>query len=179
MAHTEWKRNDRKTVYKSPFVTVYEDTVTLPNGTVLDDYTIVQKPNIVIVVATDPEGNILTQNEYRYAVNLTMRNLPAGHIDDGEYPLTAAKRELLEETGYTSDDFTEVTTLYEYPTKDIHTISVIRAKNVTRTHETKLEDTEQIELQLRSPQQIRQEMVQGDWQTGSVISALTVSGVLF
>jgi hypothetical protein len=53
-----WQRLDRKTVYDSKFLKVYEDRVKLPNGAEIDDYTVVEKPSIVMVVATDIHGDV-------------------------------------------------------------------------------------------------------------------------
>ena len=77
---------------------VYEDTVRLPDGNVIDDYTVVTLPSGVIVVATDEEGRLLTQYEYKYAINKTILNLPSGSIEGGVSVLDTAKKELLEES---------------------------------------------------------------------------------
>ncbi len=179
MAHEKWKQLNRKKVFDSRFVNVYEDTVELPDGTVFDDYTVVEKPSIVMIVATDEQGDVVVLDEYKYAANEVLATLPAGHKKKDESSVEAAKRELLEETGYTGDDFEELTVIYDYPTKDIHKVHVVRAKNVAKTDKTDHEATESIEYKLVSPEDLRAQIVNQEWKASSALAALTVSGVLF
>lgn len=164
-----WKRLKRKTLVDTPFIKVYEDTVELPNGKVLDDYSVVKLRNPVIVVAVDGDGKVLIQHEYRYAHDKVLASLPAGIIDEGETPLQAAERELLEETGYTADSFDYLGELYEYVTKMEHITYVVRANNARKIAEPILEDTEFIEsVGLFSLEKI-QEMLQNNEIKSSVI----------
>lgn len=175
----KWKRTKRKTVYASPFIELYEDSVELPNGASIDDYTVVKKQDIVLVVATNVNGEILVTKEYKYAVDEYLWTVPAGHIDTNELPLEAAKRELLEETGYTSNDLQVVGTLYEYPTKDMHIIYVVRATNIKLIDSPKHEDTEFVsETKFITRQQLEEDIQQGNWKTSSVLAGFLLSGVL-
>jgi ADP-ribose pyrophosphatase len=129
-----------------------------------------------MVVATDPQGNILALQEYRYAVDQTLLNIPAGTIKRGSEDLQkAALRELQEETGYTTKNITKAGTLYEYPTKCMHTVTVFRAKDIKKTAQTAHEDTEQIQVTLMTPQQIKQATFSGQIKTASVLSALVLA----
>lgn len=154
--HPSWKRLNRKTVYSTPHLRVHEDTVELPSGQIMDDYSVVEKNDVVVVVATDESGHLLMLEEYRYAVDDTLYNLPAGTIVRGTEDLQAtAERELREETGYTSNDISYIGTLYEYPTKDTHSITVFRAKNAVKTHDVEHEVSEQIRVTRVEPEQAK------------------------
>ena len=61
------------------------------------------------------EPRILLEHQYRHAAQSMMWELPAGRIDDGETPLTAAKRELLEETGYRARHWKRILHFYVSP----------------------------------------------------------------
>jgi ADP-ribose pyrophosphatase len=138
-----WERQARKTVYDTKYTKVYEDTVLLPNGTVIDDFSVVSFPNGVTVVATDENDQLITMLEYKYAVDDVVLNLPAGSIEPGEEPVDVARRELREEAGYESDELELVKTLYnDYPSKATHLIYIVRAKNARKVGDPKRESTE-------------------------------------
>jgi ADP-ribose pyrophosphatase len=147
-----WKKLGRKTLYESKFLSLHIDQVSLPNGTVIPDYSVVDLPSGVVIVATDQENRLITQFEYKYAIDKVILNLPSGSMEPGVDILDMAKRELREETGYESDDMELIQTLYEYPSKLSHTIHIVRAKNAYKAHTTSHEDTESIsEVHLISP----------------------------
>lgn len=179
MPENSWELISRKNLIDSAFLQVFADTVKLPNGRIIENYTVVKKHDVVIIVASTPDQKILAFREYKYAVDQVMKTLPAGHVEDEEDPLNAAKRELLEETGYTSDEFTLCGTLYEYPTKDIHKVYIVSAKNIQLRGEQSLEDTESIEeMRLVSPQDLQKEIEKGEWTTTAILAAFMMAGVL-
>jgi ADP-ribose pyrophosphatase len=174
-----WQLLDRKTVYDSKFLKVYEDRVRLSNGKEIDDYTVVEKPSVVMVVATDVDNNLIVLHEYKYAADETLLTLPAGHKKNDEMPIDAAKRELLEETGYGEGVFEEVGILRDYPTKDLHKVFVVRAKDVSQTADTKHEATEVISYELITIEKLKQQIKNKEWKSSSALASLTLSGVLF
>lgn len=179
MSEKSWQLVSRKNLVQSRFLEVFADTVKLPNGTVIEDYTLVKKHDVVLIIATTPDDKILTFREYKYAADEMLNTVPAGHVDEGEDPLATAKRELLEETGYTSDEFTLCQTLCEYPTKDLHRVYVVAAKNIRLSGEQSLEETESIEgMRLVSLQELQQEVAEGKWTITSVLAAFAVTGIL-
>ncbi|MEK7077314.1 MAG: NUDIX hydrolase, partial [Patescibacteria group bacterium] len=147
---TSWKRLGRKTIYDAPFLKVYEDKVQLPNGTIIEDYSLTKKPDIVIIVATDKDNKLIVGSEYKYAADKKLLNTPAGGLNIGESPIEAAKRELLEETGYGNGKFTLISELYNYPTKDLHKFYVVRAENLEVVSRLQLEETESFSISLVS-----------------------------
>ncbi len=64
---------------------------------------LIRAPDFASVVALTAQKQLLLVRQYRPALGRTTLELPAGHIDNGELPETAARRELLEETGYEAD----------------------------------------------------------------------------
>src|SRR5437660_2683863 len=93
------------TVFKGPIFSVVSDQVQEPdNVNVRRD--IIRHPGSIVVLAVDDTDakhpRVLLERQYRYAANARLWELPAGRIDSGESELAAAKRELLEETGFTA-----------------------------------------------------------------------------
>jgi len=173
--YPSWERQERRTIIDSPYMKVYEDSVKLPNGTVLDDYTVVTMPSGVIIVATDRDDNLLVQYEYKYAIDKTILNLPSGAIEVGDSVLATAARELLEETGYESSDLELIDTLYEYPSKADHLIYIVRAKNARKTSDMAHEITETISaVKLIAPTASRRDY-EGEFNTTYVVAALALT----
>lgn len=146
-----WQRLSRQTLLDTRFLKVYQDTVKLPTGDIFDDYTVATLNSGVVIVATDLEGRLITQFEYKYAIDKVILNLPSGSIEGSESPLEVAAKELLEETGYKSDDLELIKETYEYPSKLSHSIFIVRAKNAIKIQDVTHESTESIsEIQLLS-----------------------------
>jgi 8-oxo-dGTP pyrophosphatase MutT (NUDIX family) len=171
-----WERLDRKTLVDTPFLKVYSDKIRLPNGSLIDDYTVVKKRDAVMIVATDEDNKLITFKEYKYAANEMLLTLPAGQIDKDEPVQEAAKRELLEETGYTGDDFEVIDELKEYPTKDLHTITVVRARNVRLVGTVHHEETENIgDVQLQTVDELRSSIRNGEWKITATLASILVA----
>jgi NUDIX domain len=80
------------------------DSVLLADGRLLSPCTIFEYPDWVDVIALTAARNVVLVDQYRHAVGQIRAEFPAGVIDEREVPLAAIKRELLEETGYTSQE---------------------------------------------------------------------------
>jgi len=93
-----------KRVFRGPLFSVFTDQVTEPGG-VRVRRDVVRHPGSVVVLPVEGSGagaRVLLERQYRYAAGGRLWELPAGRIDPGELPLAGAKRELLEETGFTA-----------------------------------------------------------------------------
>jgi 8-oxo-dGTP pyrophosphatase MutT (NUDIX family) len=88
-------------------------------------------------------------------------------------PEETAARELLEETGYGGGTFEFIDTFYEYPTKDAHTITVVRAKNVMKQRDVSHEATEVISAPVWvTIDDLRRQISAGEWKTTSAVAVL-------
>jgi len=104
-------------VYHGPAFRVTADEVLEPSG-VRTRRDIVHHSGSVVILAIEEGGSeprVLLEHQYRHAARQMLWELPAGRIDEGENDLAAAKRELLEETGYTASRWRCILRFYASP----------------------------------------------------------------
>jgi ADP-ribose pyrophosphatase len=108
--------------YQGPVFSVTTEEVEEPGGVRARRDVVRHSGSIVILAVDEPpraakdaEPRILLERQYRHAAQSMMWELPAGRIDDGETALTAAKRELLEETGYRARQWKRILHFYVSP----------------------------------------------------------------
>ena len=174
MKDIHWKLLKRKTAFANPWLELHLDTMQLPDGTIIDDYVVITKMDVVMLVATDEHNNLLTINEYKYPLDQTIKTLPAGTIElhTNADPLQEGLRELREETGYTTDDAEVVASLNMYCTKDTHRIHIIRARNARKTAATDHGVTEFIEVKVMPLAELSASVQRGDWTSADTLAAL-------
>lgn len=95
-----WKTLSRETVLSyGKYLKIENHTIELPNGEIIQDWPLVITPDFINVLAQMEDGRFLIFRQTKYAVTGTSLAPVGGYIDAGEDPLTAAQRELREETG--------------------------------------------------------------------------------
>jgi len=123
-----------RVVYRGPAFTVTADQVLEPSG-VRARRDIVHHSGSVVILAVEDSGSesrILLERQYRHAARQSLWELPAGRIDNGENGLTAAKRELMEETGYTAIHWKCILRFYASPGFLAETMDVYLARGLRR-----------------------------------------------
>jgi ADP-ribose pyrophosphatase len=128
-SHSKAKLISSRTVYRGPVFWVTTDDVQEPGG-VRARRDVIHHTGSVVVLAVDESRatpRVLLERQYRHAANDYLWELPAGRIDAGEKPLPAAKRELLEETGYTAKYWRRIFHFYASPGFVAETMSVYLA----------------------------------------------------
>ncbi len=109
------KKLSREEIFTGNIVHLIKDTVELPNGKTSTREVILHNGAVCVVPITD-DGEIVMERQFRYPFNDVIWEIPAGKLDKGETdPLLAAKRELLEETGYTAKEFKFIGEYYPSP----------------------------------------------------------------
>jgi 8-oxo-dGTP pyrophosphatase MutT (NUDIX family) len=97
-------------VYRNAWLVLREDKVIRPDGAE-GIYGVVELPLSCGVVAISDDNQIALVSQWRYVHNKLSLEIPTGGSAEGETPLEAAKRELVEETGLTADSWTALGTV--------------------------------------------------------------------
>jgi len=95
-----WRILSRRVLLeRPPWLTVGEQDVELPDGTVIEDFSWIETRPFAIVIPLLADGRTILVRSFKLGVGAISLSLPAGYLEAGEAPLAAAKRELLEEAG--------------------------------------------------------------------------------
>jgi ADP-ribose pyrophosphatase len=161
--------------YRGPVFYVTRDEVIEPNG-VKARRDIVRHQGSVVILAVDdtaPQPRVLLARQYRYTVGRDLWELPAGRIDEGESELAAAKRELMEETGYRAQHWKRALFYYASPGFLDETMAVYLASGLTRG-QAQPEEDEVIATRFFPLSSLVRQAV-----TGRIHDGKTIAGVLW
>jgi len=150
-----------------PWLSVRQECVQLPNGNQIPTWYVLEFPDWINVIAITKEGQMVMVDQYRHALGETHYELVAGVVDPGETPLQAAKRELSEETGYEGGEWQPFMTLSPNPTNHNNKSYTFLAVGVEKRREQHQEPTEDIHVDLMTPDQVLEML-----RDGEIIQAL-------
>jgi ADP-ribose pyrophosphatase len=159
--------------YRSHWLVLYEDQVRKSDGMIgVFNRISVQDSSIIVPVFKD--GSLLMVENYRHGARTTLLELPGGLIDSGEEPSVAARRELLEETGYESDTLEYINWTYTWPGRTTQKNFVFLAKGLKKCDKPHLEEFEYTKIR-----KLSKEMVIREIRSGNIKSAISISAILY
>jgi ADP-ribose pyrophosphatase len=164
-----------KVVYQAPVFYVTSEQVKEPSG-VKVRRDVIRHPGSVVIMALDEfkaEARVLLIKQYRYAAGDEIWEFPAGRIDPGDTPLSGAKRELAEETGYKAREWKRALFFYSSPGFLDETMSVFLARDLVKG-KAKPEDDEFITASLVPISKAVRMVMDGEIQ-----DAKTIAGILW
>ena len=169
-----WKTLSYRQVIDTPYLKVRCEQVVVPNGPILPDYYIIENRGWVGIVPLTADGRFLINNQYKHGIGREVLEFPAGGIDDHEHdPLVTARRELMEETGYSVEDgqIELLAHMLANPTGARTQIWWYLARNVRKTGTPKVDPAEVIENLLVTPRELLELIHSGSFAVQGQIAA--------
>jgi ADP-ribose pyrophosphatase len=169
-----------KISFQGPVFSVTTDEVEEPGG-IRARRDVIRHSGSIVVLAVDDaakgggkgEASVLLERQYRHAAQSMMWELPAGRIDDGETAITAAKRELLEETGYRARQWKRILHFYVSPGFLDETMTIYMARGL-RAGEAQPEPDERIAVKFFPLSEAKRMAI-----NGRIRDAKTIAGILW
>ena len=173
-----WEEISTEHIVQDEWIDFRRSAYRFPDGSVFEPFYSYSRRDYVVIVASDTDGNYLCVRQFRQGIREVTTECPAGGIErtDGreygedrgpsasENVLEAARRELLEETGYVSDEWTHLLTVPSNATIADNYAHIFMAKNCRRSGEQNLDETEFLNVRKYSADEIEEMIYKGDFQ---------------
>jgi ADP-ribose pyrophosphatase len=148
-----WKVLARRVLLsRPPWMEVGVERIELPDGRTIDEFLWIKTRDSAMVVAVTPEGQVVLERSYKHGPRRVALSVPAGYIEADETPEEAARRELREETGYTSNKWQSLGTFTADGNYGVGIVHIFLARGARRSSEaggTGHDDLEEIEVLTR------------------------------
>ena len=149
-----WKVLSSRVITDNPWFPIRADTVEVANGKVMEDFYVITPTDWSFVIALTPDDDVVLVRQYRHGIGKAILEFPGGMVDaeDGDSSskaaLEGAKRELVEETGYYSDEIIHLGSTSGDPVRSTNQAHFFLAQNVVKTSDQALDEMEDIEVVL-------------------------------
>lgn len=168
-----WKMLSSRYVYEDRWFQARADSCEFPDGRIIEPYYVLEVPDWANTIIVTKEEKIVLVRQYRYAADLTTYELPGGILEKNEEPIEGAKREMEEETGYTSDEIEFLMKLSPNPALNNNTAYFFLARNAYPVANSKnMDEFEDIDVISFSKEEIWQLLKENKMQHGVQIGPL-------
>lgn len=179
-----WRTTDRRVVFRPDdgrFVSIEEHRIELPSGDIIDDWVWIDTPDFVNVVVQTIDNDYLVFRQTKYAVEGTTLAVVGGYVDPGEEPATAARREVLEETGWECSDLHPLGAYAIDGNRGVGTGHLFLATGARPSTDDvpKSDDLEEQELLRLSRDELQTALKEGQFKVVSWSAAVAMSLLLF
>ncbi len=170
----KWKVLASEILFKSRFIQFRVERCLTSSGLEMPKYYKFDFPDWVQVVALRSDGQVVLLRQYRHGAGEDFLEVPGGSMDPGskESPLTAAQRELREETGMTSRHWKNLGFVYPNPALQSNKIHVFLAEHCEATHALERDPFEEMEIECCSVSELLLRLDQGEFQHALMMASL-------
>jgi ADP-ribose pyrophosphatase len=160
-----WKTKDRRTILdQRPWLLVENHTVELPDGRLIPDWPWIVTPDYVNVVAVTVDERFICFRQVKYGLEGTTLSIVGGFVEEDEEPIRAARRELLEETGYEAKDWISLGSYRVDPNRGVAMGHLYLARQAQYVTLRDADDLEEQELLLLTRSEVETALAGGDFK---------------
>jgi len=171
-----WRTLARRVLLsRPPWMEVAEERIALPDGREIEGFLSVRTRDFVAIVAVSEADEVVTLHSYKHGPRRVSLSVPAGYIEDGEDPLTSAKRELREETGFEADEWTPLGRYIVDGNYGIATEHVYLARGARKMTDPASGDLEEMEILFVPLQDVMSLVLRGEVAQLSSAAALALA----
>jgi len=152
----KWQKLSSRYLVKEKWATLRVDTCKLQNGTVKDDYYVLEYPDWANAIALTKDNKMVLVRQYRHAADIISLEVPGGVVEPGEDPAYGVKRELLEETGYEFESCELIATLYPNPATSNNRTFTYLLKGGVKVQEQHLDEHEILNVEEYTIEEVKQ-----------------------
>ena len=150
----KWETLKSEYLFQRPWLTARRDTVRLPDGRTNPEYYVLEYPDWINVIALTTEGDFVMVEQYRHGLGDVFTELVAGVIEPRETPIEAARRELLEESGYGGGDWEQFMVISQNPSCSNNLTYCFIAKGVVKISGQHLDANEDIAVRILKEEEV-------------------------
>ena len=165
-----------KNVLTSRVFEVHDEQWRMPDGKKMQRHTI-RHPGAVAIVALDTDGRAALVRQFRPATGKYLLEIPAGTLEKGEAPLACAKRELIEEIGFSAKKWKKIGSIYTAPGFCSEIIHLYQAWELSPAHAEQDEDEDISPPAFMTPDELRKALAAGKICDGKTMSGLLCSDI--
>ncbi|MCA8961842.1 MAG: NUDIX hydrolase [Planctomycetes bacterium] len=168
---SQWIRTASAPLGDFRVFTLREDILRSPRTGTEHSYYVIEAPDWVNVIAVTTDEQIVLIRQHRAGTGHATLEIPGGMVDPGETPLEAARRELSEETGFVSDDWTELGRVSPNPAIQSNSCFTFLARDARRAGPQQLDGTEDIAVELHHREALHERITSGEIDHALVVAA--------